>query len=187
MLKMLSPRVSVATPRVRASFAMASELVIVHLPEPGSVLFKIERRFRRRRRTPGQFTDFEGDHAVERLRFALAAIPLKTAKPIAASFANFAGLKRITSLEVAHLPQSLRSVRSFLFGVLACLPLHVTGCIFTITRKRANVIDHIARTWAGCLSSGRAWMLTSECAPGGGGTVDPVQIGGQGQQRQQQQ
>jgi len=28
------------------------------------------------------------------------------------------------------------------------------------------------------LSSGGAWMLTSECAPGGGGTVDPVLIGG---------
>ena len=90
----------------------------------------------RRRRTPGQFSDFEGDYAVERLGFALATIPLKTAKPIAAPFANFAGLKRITSLEVAHRPQSRRSVRSFSFAssrVCHCMlrgassPLHASA------------------------------------------------------------
>jgi hypothetical protein len=49
------------------------------------------------------------------------------------------------------------------------------------------VIDDVTRTRAGGLSGGRAWVLTLEFAPGRGGTVDTVRIGGEGQQRQEEQ
>ena len=50
------------------------------------------------------------------------------------------------------------------------------------------MIDDVTRTRAGGLSGGRAWVLTLKFAPGRGGTVDTVRIGGgEGQQRQEEQ